>query len=482
MELGARHGEHHGFRLGPVTVLVLTSHPFQRAGAWTVACLAGRDHPDRVTEADLDAAVERIVADEVMAAVVDKGAAGYGWWKVMFNFFPNSATTHATRAHDPDVLARSMRALFEPDDTASETWPCVYCGQQAGAVWGKTGLQLVASERLLNTTPPGVAGWPVCRPCRVAARALPYGSALAPAVATVLAASDEEVERAFVADCWRANRSMLAAGAQDVPGRSESPEAAVVRVVRSLPRARGDGTLWTFKNANDPAQAVLRVDHLRGGTPSFLVRLGADPLAEAGWRAMERALTVPRRDGTVIRGSDAVARLLFHRETTEGRWRADLVQKASSIARSGSVAGPDLALFGALVRRYVKEVLALTEDVLGRVEEVADAVASYIKTASSRGRFQVFRRADRPWSLARYLREVEADRILSGGGPARITASSWNLLSGSDARAQTARDLLFFAVCERLPEGFSQGEEEEEDQGLAATVLAGAGTPEEEFA
>ena len=130
---------------------------------------------------------------------------------------------------------------------------------------------------------------------------------------------------------------MLAARATDIPGRSESPEAAVVRVVRSLPRARGDGTLWTFKNANDPAQAVLRVDHLRGGTPSFLVRLGADPLAEAGWKAMERALTVTRRDGTVIRGSDAVARLLFLPETTEGRWRPDLVQKASSIARSGSV-------------------------------------------------------------------------------------------------------------------------------------------------
>ena len=181
--------------MGAVSALILTAHPFQRTGAWAVTALSKRQDPNDVTDSDLDAMEGRIINDEVKASVTPKGGDGYAWWKVLFNFFPNSATTHASRERDAEALTKAMKEMFTPDETATETWPCTYCGRRAGAVWGKTGLQLVASERLLNTAPPGIAGWPVCRPCRIASRALPYGAALAPAVASVLTAEDEEIER-----------------------------------------------------------------------------------------------------------------------------------------------------------------------------------------------------------------------------------------------------------------------------------------------
>jgi CRISPR-associated protein Cst1 len=429
--------------------------------------------------------VERVVADEVAAALAPRGGPGYGWWKALLNFFPNGPATHHARPRDRAALTQAVEALFI-SDAHYPTWPCTYCGRPAAVLWGKTGLQLVASERLVNTTPPGIAGWPACRPCRVAAHALLYGTALAPAVASVLTADDEAVERAFAFDCVRANLALLTATLADLPGRTEASEAAVVRVIRSLPRASGAAVLWTFKNANDPAQAVLRVDRLRAGSATFLVHLGVSAAAEAGWAVLVRRLTVTRRDGiTTMRGSDAAARLLFYPETTGARHRADLVARAAALVRDQEPDCAEVQALGVLVRRFAEEVLAVTGDELERLALVAEGVAAYIAAASSRGRFQVFRQANRTWTLVRYLREVEADHLLTGRSAPSITTSAMNLLVAADQRGQTARDLLFFAVCERLPPGLVGGDEEEEEPPALAAQVLGDGaeeSSEEEFA
>lgn len=87
-------------QVGPVA---LTSHPLQRAGAWAVAVLAGREAPEEVSRAELEQVVERLVDGICAAALAPKPSKGerpspvYEWWKVLFAQYPNSKKPSAYR-------------------------------------------------------------------------------------------------------------------------------------------------------------------------------------------------------------------------------------------------------------------------------------------------------------------------------------------------------------------------------------------------
>ena len=169
-----------------VVPLSATSHPLQRAGAWAVAVLGSRETPREVTEPDLEVVASRLVADVSTAAVAAKGTAAYDWWKVLFALYPNSKATHSKRPREKAALREALAELFVTDDLQKPAHPCTFCGTRAAAVWAKSTLPMFDTNKALNTLPPGIAGWPVCRGCRVSAWALPYGAWVTAGSATVL--------------------------------------------------------------------------------------------------------------------------------------------------------------------------------------------------------------------------------------------------------------------------------------------------------
>lgn len=426
--------------------LVLTGHPLQRCGAWATAALAGREHPDAVTADDLDTVAATIVQDTARAAAAEKEAVAYDWWKVLFALYPNSKATHAGRPRDVDAL-RAQIAEFFAADSAPTPRPCVFCGGPSGALWTKSHLPLFDTNRAVNTLPPGSAGWPVCRACRIAMWALPYGARVTAGSATVLTCDDERVEREFVRRNVNRARRIRQVGFSGLRA-STSPQYLTLAVLGDpkVPRDESVGTtLWMFKNDNQ--EPWLRVTSTRVAVGRFVRRLQADPQARAGWKHLCRALTRRGTDGTVTRhGTDEAARTLFDRE---GRHDDGLLRALLSRAeRPDQVAESALLAWRALSRLYLKEMYEV--DTRG-LQPVVSVLADWITAETNpRGRFLEYRdAANYPNKLRQLLMKASARLYLDGHQPALIHEITPTLL-GTSPDGYRWRGQLFFEVLGEL--------------------------------
>lgn len=371
---------------GPV--LTATSHPLQRAGAWAVAVLSGRGEPREVTATDLDAVASRLVDDVCTAAVADKGQAAYDWWKVLFALYPNAKPTHSKRSRDRDELRPHIEEMFAPGAPEGRAWPCAFCGERATAVWMKSTLPMFDTNKALNTLPPGVPGWPVCRGCRIALWALPYGAWVTAGSATVLSCETAAAERCFVErNVLRARRIMhggftgLSAGAR--------PELVVLRALRSVSAEPSATTLWSFKNDNQ--EPWLRVTRTRRAVPRFLAMVEGNAPLRRAWRLLESTLTRRGGDGRVTAwGPAEAARLLF--EAEDGHHRSLLQQLYELLWRTDrSWDSPDRVALTRLAFTYAEEIMGMEPD----LTPVATLIADWIEhgSGSPRGRLAEYRNA-----------------------------------------------------------------------------------------
>lgn len=85
------------------------------------------------------------------------------------------------------------------------------------------------------------------------------------------------------------------------------------------------------------------------------------------------------------------------------------------------------------------------------VDTLASAVVSYIGADTPRPRFEAFADAitDRS-KMTSYLRDVEKERLLSGGSGPVVQKAAVESIGASGARPSENRDSLFFAVTELL--------------------------------
>ncbi|GAA0913206.1 hypothetical protein GCM10009549_26170 [Streptomyces thermoalcalitolerans] len=432
------------------SVVTATGHPLQCAGAWAVAVLARRSRPEEVTAADLDRVVAVVVEDAVRAAIAEKGTAAYDWWKVLFALYPNSKATHSKRPRDAAVLREALTALFAPDAVGSSAggWPCTFCGARAGAVWTKSTLPMFDTNMALNTLPPNVPGWPVCRGCRVAAWALPYGAWVTAGSVTVLICEAPGVEREFVARNVREARRImqLGFGARRSGAR---PELSAVRAVRALRSAvPAAATLWTFKNDNqDP---WLRVVRTRQSLARFLAVVDGNAEPRRGWRLLELSLTKRGRDGRVeTSGPDEAARLLF--ESDDGRGRSLLRHLHHLLhPREDSWNERDRAALTRLAFTYAEEILGMNP----HLEPVATLVADWIEHGSGepRGRLAEYRRvALNDYHLGHLLNRAQF-RLMLDGRPVAAGPEDWRPFIERRPRAWEHRMLLAARVIQLLQE------------------------------
>jgi CRISPR-associated protein Cst1 len=428
--------------------LTMTGHPLQRAGAWAVAVLSQRRHPQDVTRDDLDQIASRLVDDVCTAATARSGTAAYDWWKVLFALYPNSKATHSRRPGTRAELEADIAALFAPDsDDGTAAHPCTFCGTPTSSVWTKTNLPMFDTNKAVNTLPPAVAGWPVCRGCRIAAWALPYGAWVTAGSATVLSCESEDAERRFAERNVLRARRVMQFGFGKLPAGSR-PELVALNAVRYAGAELAASTLWSFKNDNQ--EPWLRVTHTRRAAPRFIAIVQGNAPLRRGWRLLELALTRRGAGGEVTTSGPAeAARLLFEYE--EGGGRSFLLHLHRVASDSGTRLTPahrvDLTR---LAFTYAKEILGMEPD----LTPVATMVADWIQhgDGSPRGRWAEFESAHLdPYKLGLVL-SLAKRRLYMAGRHVATHENQWRPLIQRRPRSWEQRMLLGMAVVRTLQE------------------------------
>jgi CRISPR-associated protein Cst1 len=458
------------------TPLRLTTHPLQRCGARAAAVLAGRSAPAGVTVADLDAVAERLTGDIARASVAPKDSGAYDWWKVLFALYPNSPATHSKRSRDLALIRPRVAAQFVDGPLDAAARPCVFCGQAARVVWGKARLPMFDSAKAVNTLPPRSLGWPVCRGCRIAMWALPYGAWLTAGWATVLSCASDEVEGDFVARNVIRARRILQLGFANVPADACAELVALNALRQHVDRSPLSSTLWTFQNDNEVPK--LRVTITRGGVPSFLRRMDADPDSRRGWSAFAAMLTVRDSKSGQVKTSGTVraARTLFDPADQLGvsgqdRLPRQLLSLAGDLSR---VRTRTLLAWRALCRLYLEVMCGMD---VGQVKPVRELITDWItQEKNPRGRFNEYARVSgSAFKLQKLLMLASARLLLDGREPPDITSVAPALLDpGQDG--WRLRGLLFFDVVAGLAgrdiqigQRAEEAEEAEEEDGDEAS-------------
>jgi CRISPR-associated protein Cst1 len=437
--------------VGEVTIatnvdqLRLTGHPLQRCGARAAVILAQADDSEHSALAGLDAVADMLTRAIVHAAAAPNDAVAYDWWKVLFALYPNSPATHSKRSREWDELSRVIGRLFAADQESAGTSPCAFCGLPAATVWGKDKLPMFDSVKAVNTLPPGLPGWPVCRGCRIAMWALPYGAWVTAGSATVMTCPDASVELRFVrTNVKRAQRIQLLGFAGLSP--LASPETVTLGALKAHGGRTSVGTtLLMFKNDNQ--DAWLRVTATRGGVPSFLRSLFADPGAHAGWGALQGALTERDKDGAVkTSGVAAAAKTLFEAADQPGGQPGDRLPRELLRLAKDTDKRTARTLIGwrALLRLYLEVIHRMD---VGQVKPARELITDWItQEPNPRGRFnQYVNAAGRAYELQKLMVHASARLMLDGRKPADVSALAPALFA-TDPNGWRLRGLLFFDV------------------------------------
>ncbi|MEU2222712.1 hypothetical protein [Streptomyces sp. NPDC018347] len=394
-----------------------------------------------MSASDLDAVVSDLVGDVCKAALSPKDVAGYDWWKVLFALYPNSKATHPARPRERCVLQESVEELFAPDGWGSASWPCTFCGAGASVVWGKSNLPLFDTSKALNTLPPGVAGWPVCRSCRVAMWALPYGSWVTAGSATVLSCEGTAAEREFARRNVGRARRIMQAGFTGLPAGAR-PEYVALVALRDAGTDLCATTLWSFKNDNQ--EPWLRVTRTRRAVPVFMAQVNANAPLRRGWHLLARALSRHDAQGQlVVSGAQEAARLLF--EAEDGASRSLLRQLFELLQDANRSWSPgDREALARLASAFAKEVLGMDTD----LAPVATLIADWITGGSSpRGRFAEYRSAAlSDYKLGALLMQAYSRLLLDGSSVKLAGPECWEPLIRRRPRAWEQRMLLFAQV------------------------------------
>lgn len=443
----------------PRPALTLTAHPLQRCGAWAVAVLAGRAEPSAVTPDDLDAVADRLVEDVVAVSSLRENTPNPDWWKVLFALYPNAKPTYHARARDADTLRPLVAALFAPDVPGPGDRPCTFCSTPTGALWAKSYLPMFDTASVVNTRPPGTAGWPVCRGCRVAMWALPYGAWVTAGSATVVMCANPAVERRFVARNVTRARRVQQVGFAGVPAGA-SAEAVTLAALRAhAADAPADAVLWSFKNDNQ--EPWLKVSATRQAIGRLLVRIEAEPPARRGWHRLRRALSHPDKDPG---GYTAIARTLFVDEhgSVDGLLHALWHQLTDPPADPDATDG-----WRRLARAYQEEMYRMDVERLAPARQLV--TAWILAERNPRGRFNEYvKAAGSGYALHKLLMEASARLLRDGGQPANISGIAPTLLStGPDGwrwRAQLFFEVVADLVAAGAPIGRTPTDEDDTDE------------------
>ncbi|WP_159037060.1 nucleoside/nucleotide kinase family protein [Streptomyces specialis] len=456
-------------------LVVLTSSPLQRVGAFALACLAGVTHPDELDATSFRQAVGAMTADLVMTTTAAKPTDEGGFWLgASYAYWPNSAINPTARSRQSpaqrEELIRRWRA--EPADTAGMPGvPCTYCGRAACGWFGKVDIPLGASVAHRNTTAPGHQGTPLCYPCLAALWAFPYAAALFGGRAAVLHSWDD----AFLAQVTRA--AVVSTRRTALLGWVKGPKPG--------PYARELAVLVALRGYGRPIRAPLELLVLSNSNkdPSLVSQEMSQPVAEwlrstarsqnrSTYRVLAATQATPQVPGEAFLAKRAFSRPAAILHAAVGH----LLKRITAEV----LIPPEALTLAPLVYSYCHEVLTLDEKDVERVRDLARRVAALLSRDDRPGPFRDFIRANtRAGDLHNWFRSKGVDWLVlprpQDSPPVLLPVRDYRLLF-EDERSRAWRRLLVFAVLEALGEAGWQprGSQEElrELRDLADTVSA----------
>jgi hypothetical protein len=437
--------------------VVLTAHPFQRVGAFSLCALGDVTNPEGLTTERFDTAVAQMTTDAVRAAMVSDTKAEDGFWlKTSYSFFPGSKMNHPSRLAKLDGLREEVSRWRQLPTV--EAWPaadCALCGRQAVGFYGKADVALAESVAYRNTVPRGHGGLALCWACLCCFYALPYGCALTGGSSSVLHSFEDEFLRTQVFRQVRSNDRHITLGRAVTKG-AFSREATALRRLRAYEdRLTAGVDLMVFSNNN--REQTLAVHSLSQPIAEWL-RQTQRPSQGAGFAALLRAHRTRQAPGIA-----ALARNAF-------RNPARIISAAASYVSAGAEQGgavpDDVGDLARVCRDFAGRILDVNDDDIKQVEALAANLAIVISGDTVRGPLTgLLHAAKSSAQLQALLRTMSAKWLLSpppGSSGPLLTTRQFRLLFDPDGQSWLYRQLLTIAVLQELSErGWRPGDAKE---------------------
>lgn len=424
--------------------VVLTAHPLQRAGAFALASLAGRRHPEELTEDDFQRASSAMLGDLLPTIGVEEAKAPGGFWLgASYLFWPNSPMNPTSRKKQSrSDRASNLQDWRKPSDREMKTGvPCNLCGRDSSGFYGKVDVPLGASTLYRNTTARGHEGLALCRGCLASFHALPYACAVANGRAVLLHSWDDK----FMLDT---------VGIQVMRMRRDAALAAGVFGAK-IPYARQVAAVRRIRNYSEPVTAGIDLMVFSNSNKEQTLDIHSmnQPLAEwiravhyqgppSGWRYFVRV-----HHGEKVRGQSALARNLFDEPRRVVGTTAAYLSGHAEVLAVPPGETPDLA---AITTDYAIKVLDVTTSDADQIRELAQNVATVVD--ESQGEFMKFVQAcRRTGDLQKWLRRQAIGQVrFTRSTGAFVTERQWRLLFDSGDDGFLNRDLLLVCALEAV--------------------------------
>lgn len=416
-------------------LVVLTSHPLQRVGAYALARLAKKRAPAEIDEDALRWVVESVMRRDLLrTAVLDDAKAPGGFWLgVSYLLWPNSPINPTSRKKQSVAERREKitewRRLPDAGDVIEA--PCVLCGRPGRGFYGKVDVPLGASVAHRNTTVRGHDGLALCRTCLASFHALPYACAISGGRAAALHSWDDEfLRRTTSVQVRRTRRDADIASGTSGADRPYARQVAAVQRIRGYDERLTSGVdLIVFSNSNK--EQVYDRHAMEQPLAEWLRRVST----AGGWRYLVRAHSRPK-----MPGSSALAKNLFDSPTYAPRVAVDYFIRLIEDLGVPPAETPEL---GELCSSYLEKVLDVKEHNAAEIGKLAAGIAEAIDGPDN-GELKRFVVANRKiGELRKWLRRKAIDRTLTTKiRDPFITDRQWQLLFDSADEGYLHRDLL----------------------------------------
>jgi hypothetical protein len=358
----------------------LTAHPLQRCGAFTIAALAGVQHPQEVGEA-LFWRVWQDMTDTLvkMAELHDAKQPGGFWLSVSYMLWPNSKMNTTNRKKlSPQERATATEAWRSPPD--SRDWPgvpCVLCARRACGFFGKVDVALAASAEYRNTTVPGHDGLALCVGCLASFYALPHGCLVHRGRLSVVHSWDDDFLAASTRRQIDFTRKQAWGKPPALPPGGFEREQLVLEGIRQYRRraaVASDVSLLVFTNSNKEQEFT---EYRLSQPLTRWVRSAAlKSHRAAAYAELERACTTRK-----VSGAARLARLLLAEPGQLPRTIASAVHEAVDAAKPPRVPAAADGLFELLLS-YLTEVMRMPDQHVREIEQLGARAAELIAAQS----------------------------------------------------------------------------------------------------
>jgi len=133
-----------------------TAEPFVDAGAWVLALLNNKTHPEQITKEDVKNKLE-FLADLYVTNE---------WKKVIFSVFPNNKITNPSVKNKKEAYLDLLQQLYTNVIQLKNTGTCLACGKRdVTSLKTKDIIPLIGSKKLINFFPSGQKGVSYCDTC-----------------------------------------------------------------------------------------------------------------------------------------------------------------------------------------------------------------------------------------------------------------------------------------------------------------------------